>query len=393
MTHPTVPPKVTVILPTYNRAAYLTQAIDSIRAQTLKDWELIIIDDASTDTTPEVAQAFTQQDSRIHYHRHNTNQGVAIARNTGIKRARGTYIAFQDDDDLSHPERLQRQVEDLKTRPRYAFSQTWLVTFNIDTPYSWHTQMKKNLITAPFQATFMVPRHILHHVPYRPFFISAEDYDFHLRLRAYCRRHNNEREKRSFEFMLPYPLYAMRHASQPSRVNSHPLRNIYAFLADVSALHRQYDLPDPIDNAQSLDDAIQAIHPQFPRVLDQEPSLAQSIADCLLAFALRATLDNNTDAQANYRTLVERYFPQKNLTFHSSINGLDENLTLLKYHLHHAIRYNQPDSYYNGLYALIRFFPKHTPYTIAHKILFACLRRGRYAFILPYLRVLVKKTP
>ena len=56
MTHPTVPPKVTVILPTYNRAAYLTQAIDSIRAQTLKDWELIIIDDASTDNTPEVAQ-------------------------------------------------------------------------------------------------------------------------------------------------------------------------------------------------------------------------------------------------------------------------------------------------------------------------------------------------
>ena len=392
MTHSTVPPKVTVILPTYNRAAYLTQAIDSIRAQTLTDWELIIIDDASTDTTPEVAQTFTQQDSRIHYHRHRTNQGVSVARNTGIKHARGTYIAFQDDDDLSHPKRLQRQADDLQQRPRYAFLRTGTTEFRGTKPYRWNRQLK-NIHATGYYVTTMAPRHLLQHIAYRPFFPTAEDEDFYLRLNEFCCLRNKGGKAHLFEPVLPDVLYAVRHVNKAPRVSRHPLWNIYWCLADISALHRKHDLPDPIVNARTIGDAIQAIHPQFPRVLDQEHNLAQSIADCLLAFALRKTLDNSTDAQANYRTLLERCFPQKNLTFHSSTNGLDENLTLLKYHLHHAIRYNQPDSYHNGLYALIQFFPKYTPYTIAHKILFACLRRGRHAFILPYLRVLIKKTP
>ena len=293
---------------------------------------------------------------------------------------------------MSHPERLQKQVEDLKTRPRYAFSRTWVTQFHTNTPYEW-SKGSQNVSTVGHMITIMAPRHLLHHVPYRPFFVTVEDYDHYYLLEDYCRPHNKGVETHLFNHVLPHPLYAVRHASQTSRVSGQPLGNIYTCLIYISSLHRKHHLPDPIDNARTIGDATHAIHPRFPRVLDQEPNLAQKIADCLLAFALRETFDNSTDAQANYRTLLERCFPQKNLTFHSSTNGLDKKLTLLKYHLHHAIRYNQTDSYRNSLYALIRFFPKRTAYTIAHKILFACLRRGRFSFIMSFLKTCLRIKP
>ncbi|MBC6445214.1 MAG: glycosyltransferase family 2 protein, partial [Alphaproteobacteria bacterium GM202ARS2] len=115
---PAPAPKVSVILSTYNRASLLPQAIDSIVSQTLKDWELIIIDDGSTDSTPEIVRGFMQRDSRIFYCRHTSNRGAARARNTGLAHVRGTYVAFQDDDDVSHPERLRKQADYLDTHPQ-----------------------------------------------------------------------------------------------------------------------------------------------------------------------------------------------------------------------------------------------------------------------------------
>ena len=382
MTHPNASPKVTVILPTYNRAPLLQQAIDSIRAQTLTDWELIIIDDASTDTTPEVAQAFTQQDSRIHYHRHDTNQGVAIARNTGLKRARGSYIAFQDDDDLSHPERLQKQADYLDKHPNVALLHTDIVKLHVNEPVNWHTNYTEYTF-----ATLMVTRAIYQKVRFRPFFVTLEDSDFKVRAEEYGLK------IKKTSASIAEPLYAYRSHENAKRLGHHPLIHIYDMFWRIARAHRQHGLKDPIVNASTIGDAVHAIHPRFPRVLDQEPNLAQNIADCLLSFALHEILNKSTDAQANYHTLIKRCFPQKDLTFHNSTNGLDKNLTLLKYHLHHAIRYNQPDSYRNGLYALIRFFPKCTPYTIAHKILFACLRRGRFSFITPFLKTCLRIKP
>ncbi|MFC7193467.1 glycosyltransferase family 2 protein [Halosimplex aquaticum] len=106
-------PQVSVIIPTYNRATLVKRAIQSVLNQTFKDFELIIVDDASDDETPEVIDSIN--DARLEYIRHDLNRHGGAARNTGIKYASGKYIAFLDDDDEWYPTKLERQVERFET--------------------------------------------------------------------------------------------------------------------------------------------------------------------------------------------------------------------------------------------------------------------------------------
>jgi glycosyltransferase involved in cell wall biosynthesis len=107
-------PRVSVIIPTYNRAAYLREAIDSVLGQTFVDFELIVVDDGSTDNTKEVVASI--EDSRIFY-KYQENSGVAAARNTGITISKGEYIAFLDSDDVWLPHNLEIKVRSLDTHP------------------------------------------------------------------------------------------------------------------------------------------------------------------------------------------------------------------------------------------------------------------------------------
>ena len=97
-------PIVSVIVPTYNRANYLGEALDSILGQTFADYEAIVVDDGSTDRTAELVRSVS--DPRIRYV-YQENQGVSSARNRGIREARGSYVAFLDSDDLWLPELLE----------------------------------------------------------------------------------------------------------------------------------------------------------------------------------------------------------------------------------------------------------------------------------------------
>ena len=94
-------PTVSVIIPTYNRANLIGRSIQSVLGQTYRDFEVIIIDDNSTDNTGEVVRSF--RDPRIIYIKLSSNSGVSAARNQGIQMAKGTYIAFQDSDDEWFP--------------------------------------------------------------------------------------------------------------------------------------------------------------------------------------------------------------------------------------------------------------------------------------------------
>jgi len=106
---------VSVVVPTHNRGDFLRCAIASVLNQTLQDLEVIVVDDASTDNTAEVVEGFG--DPRVNYIRHDVNQGVARARNTGILNSRAKYIAFLDDDDEWLPEKLQLQLARLEESP------------------------------------------------------------------------------------------------------------------------------------------------------------------------------------------------------------------------------------------------------------------------------------
>jgi glycosyltransferase involved in cell wall biosynthesis len=109
-----VPPKVSVIIPTYNRADFLAETVDSVLNQTYGDFEIIIVDDGSTDNTYQVAQTFT--DPRIKYIRQE-NQGLSGARNSGIRCAEAEYLAFLDSDDILFPHKLEIQVQALDDNP------------------------------------------------------------------------------------------------------------------------------------------------------------------------------------------------------------------------------------------------------------------------------------
>ena len=113
---------ISVIMPVYNGAAYLKEAIDSILCQTYRNYEFIIINDGSTDKSAEVIR--TYDDSRIRYYEHE-NQGLAATLNRGIELSRGKYIARQDQDDVSFPRRLEKQLDFLETNPDYAIVGTW----------------------------------------------------------------------------------------------------------------------------------------------------------------------------------------------------------------------------------------------------------------------------
>lgn len=101
---------VSIVTPTYNCGRFIAETIRSVQAQTYTDWEMIIVDDCSTDDTKKITSRFTD-DSRIKYHRLEQNSGASVARNTAIKMARGRWIAFLDSDDLWLPHKLERQIK------------------------------------------------------------------------------------------------------------------------------------------------------------------------------------------------------------------------------------------------------------------------------------------
>src|SRR3989338_6857241 len=120
-------PLVSVILPTYNCAAFLPHSIGSILAQTYNSYEIIVVDDGSTDNTKEVLYPFMQ---RIKYILLEQNKGLPTARNIGILSAHGKYIAFIDADDLWLPEKLQTDIEYFETHPEV--SMVYSKHLNID---------------------------------------------------------------------------------------------------------------------------------------------------------------------------------------------------------------------------------------------------------------------
>ena len=301
-THPTVPPKVTVILSTYNRAPLLPHAIRSIINQTFTDWELIIIDDASSDNTEHVVRAFIEVDPRIRYHRHKNNSGLAVARNTSFQLARGRYIALQDDDDLSLPTRLEKQACFLDAHPDTSLVATWKQNFNrkklrdvnlklhfashADNPVDIHDIAVTTILPSP---TLMARSSVFTETPMRPFFTITEDLDFVLRC---IERYTISMIR---EVLYHYRLADPEHITL-STAKSNLLRCwCYHCLAWAASFHRRMGWRDPIDDAHTIDDAFNNFHPQFhARARHSLKKLAHELITILL---------NNPQPHAIYPTL------------------------------------------------------------------------------------------
>ena len=118
---------VSVIMPAYNGEAYIAEAIESIQNQTWKQWELIIIEDCSQDHTLSIIKQYLN-DSRIKLYQNNRNMGIAGSRNKAIRISTGKYIAIQDDDDVSLPERLEEVLFLEEHRETDAVAGYWMLT-------------------------------------------------------------------------------------------------------------------------------------------------------------------------------------------------------------------------------------------------------------------------
>lgn len=114
---------VSIITPTYNCGKFIARTIDSVLAQSYTNWEMIIVDDCSTDDTKEVVCAYAEKDERIKYHLLEQNSGAAVARTTAMDLANGAYMAFLDSDDIWLPEKLEKQLSFMEEND-YAFTCT-----------------------------------------------------------------------------------------------------------------------------------------------------------------------------------------------------------------------------------------------------------------------------
>ena len=181
-------PKVTVLMPVYNGEKYLKKAIDSILCQTFKEFEFLIINDGSTDKSVEMIKTYS--DPRIRLVENEENLGLIATLNKGIDLARGKYIARMDQDDISLPERLVKQIAFMDTHPEVGVCGTWAKIIDdqgrvISLRRTPKGKAAHRLCWRPtpfIHPSCMLRSALIKEYRYRSGFPHAEDYDLWLRL-------------------------------------------------------------------------------------------------------------------------------------------------------------------------------------------------------------------
>jgi glycosyltransferase involved in cell wall biosynthesis len=199
-------PKITVLMPVYNCELYVKTAVESILNQSYIDFELLIIDDASTDATVSIIKKF--DDSRIQLIKKPVNSGYTNSLNFGLKIAKGKYIARMDGDDISYPERFAKQIAYLETHPEMVFcGTTYKIVGNdkrITLPEN-HEDIKIGLLwgNCILHPSVMIRKKILddYSIAYDVSKEPAEDYDMWVRLLSLGKLYNLQ------EVLLEYRLY------------------------------------------------------------------------------------------------------------------------------------------------------------------------------------------
>ena len=185
-----ISPEISVIIPTHNRAWALARAVSSVLNQTFEDFELLVVDDGSTDQTQELLESF--DDSRLRVIKEPSNGGVSRARNRGIGLARGEWIAFLDSDDEWLPHKLQAQREYLQGRPELRVvhgEEIWIRRGVRVNPHKKHAKSggwifaKCLPLCAISPSTVMIHREVFQQIgTFDPEMIVCEDYDLWLRM-------------------------------------------------------------------------------------------------------------------------------------------------------------------------------------------------------------------
>jgi glycosyltransferase involved in cell wall biosynthesis len=185
-------PLVSVLMPVYNAERYVKEAINSILNQTLRDFELVVLNDASTDSSKEVILSF--QDSRIRYLENEVNKGLSFSRNRLLGEVKGKYIAWLDADDIAYPTRLEEEYRFLEVNPSLALVASWARLIDSESKptgsyiksYIPNEYLSALLLFVNYfvQSSVMLRKNYLPEVHYRPEFPPTEDYELWVRVAA-----------------------------------------------------------------------------------------------------------------------------------------------------------------------------------------------------------------
>jgi glycosyltransferase involved in cell wall biosynthesis len=215
-------PMVSVVMPVFNAEKYLAKAIESILTQTLTDFEFIIINDGSTDGSAAIIESYSDKDPRINVILNDKNKGIVHSLNTGIAEAKCDYLAIMHADDISRPERLEKQIDFFIANPNVGILGSWIQVID-------HVGMPKQVLQLPshhntitwemcFRCSFahpsmMINKLLLENNKYREDYLYVEDYDLWVRLVQMTRAAN-----------LPEVLLNYRH--HPESLTSTKINNI-----------------------------------------------------------------------------------------------------------------------------------------------------------------------
>lgn len=185
-------PFVTILMPCYNSADFLHKAINSILNQTYRNFEFIIIDDGSNDQTPAIIEHYAKQDSRIKFYKNEVNRKLIFTLNRGVQLAAGEYIMRMDADDISHPERLEKQLDFMIRHPETDICSAGYCYINLSDQEVQRsfpkTSLPKSLYFQSFfstpltHAVILAKAEVLKKNPYDPDFIHSEDFELFSRL-------------------------------------------------------------------------------------------------------------------------------------------------------------------------------------------------------------------
>ncbi|MBC6445485.1 MAG: glycosyltransferase, partial [Alphaproteobacteria bacterium GM202ARS2] len=352
------------------------------------------------------------------------NQGPAVSRNTAIQHARGHYIALQDDDDISLPQRLNTQRRYLEKKTHIDMVASLMATFNEQRGVqpdnygkNWRSYARKlpsiNNRTSHIKVcigTLLGKSHLFKAHPYRPFFQRNEDYDVLMR----CSEHANIET-------INHVLYHYRKdetvSSQTNKDHAF-LMYQYHCLVWASAYHRHKGWQDPVCNAKSINDAINNFHPQFKKQAAQGlKKITEECAEALLTVPQQDVLEqtttfvsdfagpqlvphllDHTTAKCLLRNQTDKlhvFTTDKDPLQRAAIRQHIRSISLDEWcaHLRYCIRHNHKQEFIRLLQLSYRSYNGLKLLRISPKILFACLRRGRFSFILPFLQTCMRIKP
>jgi len=191
-------PLISIITPAYNREQYIQEAIESVQNQSVSDWEMLIIDDCSTDETVKVVQQYQAEDNRIILLKNPKNLGISATRNHGLQAAKGTYIAMLDSDDVLLPNHFERHISFFEQYPEIGVIGTWAKHIGKSnrqfTPEKNDAQLRaRSLYRCPMVHSSTMIRHEIiktHQIQYSEDYPASNDYDFWVKLLPHTKFHN-----------------------------------------------------------------------------------------------------------------------------------------------------------------------------------------------------------